>query len=94
LRDAALGCGPVDDIEPGHARELALVGGDESCAMAERLRGDQQVVMADRRAGALELRADRAGFPYAEEIIPSPRYVAGERSRRVRPCLITILILR
>src|SRR6516164_1439993 len=53
LRDAALGCGPVHDIEPRHARELALVGGHEGCAMSARLRGDQQVVMADRRAGAL-----------------------------------------
>ena len=30
--------------------------------MPARLRGDQQVVMADRRAGAFELRADRAGM--------------------------------
>jgi hypothetical protein len=29
--------------------------------MPARLRGDQQVVLADRRAGTLELRADRAG---------------------------------
>jgi len=52
--------GPVHDIEPGHARELALVGGHEGCAMSASLRGDQQVVMANWRAGALELRADRA----------------------------------
>ena len=56
-----LGCGPVHDIEPRHTRELALVGGHEGCAMSARLRGDQQVVMADRRAGTLELHADRAG---------------------------------
>ena len=45
------------DLDPG---ELAFVGGDEGVAEGLRVRGDQQIVSADRLSGLLETGAKLA----------------------------------
>src|SRR6266567_76523 len=52
---------PIRHHQPRHARELAAVGRHQGGAPATRLGRDEAVIGADRRALALQMRADVAG---------------------------------
>jgi hypothetical protein len=52
---------PVFEAQPGHARKLHDVAGDERCLCRERRGGDQDVVRADGLPGAFELGANVGG---------------------------------
>src|ERR1700710_1640061 len=53
---------PIRHHQPRHPLELAAVRRHQSSAAASRLRSNQIIIGADRRALALQMRADVAGM--------------------------------